>query len=140
MCSLTAVFTSLHSQHIPCVPLAPCIPPRCPFLCTRLLSQTNVDAGRVMCAVQCIFTVWFLMFPIAVLGLVKNAADFDRTNHAWAVWTARNLFGYFVMIGLWWPNHHNVLFPFERSASASAGYAQYLVANAPASHHRNGYI
>lgn len=64
-----------------------------------------------------IFTVWFLMFPIAVFALISDAKDFNRTNGAWTVFVIRQCLGQAVMLALWWPSVHNIFFPFERSAS-----------------------
>ena len=48
------------------------------------------------------YTVWFLMFPIAVAGLINNSEDFVRTNAAWVVWTVRQCLGYMILLVLWW--------------------------------------
>ena len=52
-----------------------------------------------------------------MIGLINNSEDFRRTNSAWCVWVIRQGMGYTVMLLLWWPSHHNFLFPFERSAT-----------------------
>jgi len=64
-----------------------------------------------------VYTIWFLMWPIAIFALIDNAPAFTRLNSAWTVRLARHALGLLVLLALWWPNVRNVFFPFERSAT-----------------------
>lgn len=67
-----------------------------------------------------LYTIWFLMWPIAIFALIDSAPAFTRLNSAWVVRLARHTLGLLVLLVLWWPSVRNIFFPFERSATTIA--------------------